>query len=130
MIRDEVYRIAREAVMNAFLHARANDIEVQVEYANAFFRVLVSDDGCGINPQILDAGREGHWSLPGMHERSQKIGATLKLRSRIGAGTEVELTIPGAIAFDGDTRTPWSKWRYWLARERFDTHPRPIRKRE
>ncbi len=130
MIRDEVYRIGREAVMNAFLHARANDIEVQVEYANAFFRVLVSDDGCGINPQILDAGREGHWGLPGMHERSQKIGATLKLRSRMGAGTEVELTIPGAIAFDGDTRTPWSKWRYWPARERFDTHPRPIRKRE
>lgn len=57
------------------------------------------DDGCGIAAHVLDSGREGHWGLPGMRERAEGIGAGLKLRSRIGAGTEVELTIPGALAF-------------------------------
>jgi signal transduction histidine kinase len=101
MIRDEVYRIGREAVVNAFVHAKANNIEVEIEYANKFFRVLVRDDGVGIDPRVLDAGREGHWGLPGMRERAQNIGATLKLRSRIGSGTELELTVPGASAYEG-----------------------------
>lgn len=99
MVRDEAYRIGREAVVNAFLHAKANKIELEVEYARTFVRVLVSDDGCGIEPNVLDSGRAGHWGLPGMRERSEMIGATLKLRSRAGAGTEVQLTIPGTIAF-------------------------------
>lgn len=99
LIRDEVYRISREAVVNAFLHAHASNIEVEIEYANRFFRILVRDDGNGIDPRVLDAGREGHWGLPGMRERAQNIGASLKLRSRIGAGTEVELTVPGERAY-------------------------------
>lgn len=130
IIRDEAYRIGREAVTNAFLHARASNIEVEVEYASGFFRVLVRDDGCGMNSDILGAGREGHWGLPGMHERSRKIGATLKLRSRTGAGTEVELTIPGSIAFDCHPRAPWSQWRSWLTRERFGTRSRTTRKED
>ena len=130
MIRDEVYRIGREAVVNAFLHAKANKIQLDVEYASKFVRVLVSDDGCGINPDVLDTGRDGHWGLPGMRERSEKIGATLKLRSRIGAGTEVELTVPGAIAFDGKSRGTKSRSRLWSFRKTIDTHNNGIEKRE
>jgi len=113
MIRDEVYRIGREAVVNAFLHARASNIEVEVEYAKRFFRVLVRDDGCGIDARVLETGRDGHWGLAGMRERSENIGANLKLRSRIGAGTEVELTIPGTMAYESQSRSslfarlPW-----------------------
>ena len=105
IIRDEVYRIGREAVVNAFLHAQANNIEVEVEYANRLFRVLVRDDGRGIDPRVLDAGREGHWGLTGMRERSENIGASLRLKSRIGAGTEVELTVPGAVAYESPSRS-------------------------
>ena len=130
MIRDEVYRIGREAVANAFLHAKASKIQLDVEYASKFVRVLVSDDGCGINPDVLDTGRDGHWGLPGMRERSEKIGATLKLRSRIGAGTEVELTVPGAIAFDGKFRGRMSRSRIWPFRKTIDTHNNGIEKRE
>lgn len=130
MIRDEVYRIAREAVVNAFLHAKADNIEVEVEYANRFLRVLVRDDGCGMEPQVLDIGREGHWGLPGMRERSENIGASLKLRSRIGAGTEVEITIPSSLAFEGQSRGPFSQWRSWLTRERFDSRASSTKKRE
>lgn len=119
-IRDEVYRIGREALVNAFLHARPNTVEVEVEYASRYLRIMVRDDGCGIDPQVLEAGRRGHWGLPGMRERSEGIGATLKLRSRIGAGTEVELTVPSAIAFESQSPRPVSQWFTWLNREKFE----------
>jgi signal transduction histidine kinase len=119
-IRDEVYRIGREAVANAFLHAQANTVEVELEYASKYLRIMVRDDGCGIDPQVLEAGRKGHWGLPGMRERSERIGARLRLRSRIGAGTEVELTIPSAIAFESQSPPPVSQWFTWLTREKFE----------
>ncbi len=101
VIRDETYRIGREALANAFHHAQARSIEVEIEYASSHLRVLVRDDGRGIDSKVLASGRDGHFGLIGMRERSEKIGGRLRLRSRIDAGTEVELTIPGAIAFGG-----------------------------
>jgi signal transduction histidine kinase/ligand-binding sensor domain-containing protein len=98
-IRDEVHRIVREAVVNAFRHARAGVIEVEVEFARSRVRILVRDDGVGIDPDVLEAGREGHWGLPGMRERAERIGGTLRVWSRAGAGTEVELSVPARIAF-------------------------------
>ena len=129
-IRDEVYRIGREALVNAFLHAKANTVEVEVEYASRYLRIIVRDDGCGIDPHVLDAGRQGHWGLPGMRERSEGIGATLRLRSRIGAGTEVELTVPSAIAFENEAKGPVSQWFTWLNREKFEPGSGGERKRE
>jgi signal transduction histidine kinase len=120
VIRDEVYRIGREALANAFLHSRANTVEVEVEYASRYLRIMVRDDGCGIDPQVLDAGRQGHWGLPGMRERSEGIGASLRLLSRIGAGTEVELTVPSAIAFESQSPRPVSQWLTWFNREKFE----------
>jgi len=98
-VRDEVYRIGHEALVNAFRHARAKSIEVEVEYLVNSLRVLVSDDGVGIDPEVLRSGRDGHWGLSGMRERAEKIGARLKVRSRAAAGTEVELTVPARVAF-------------------------------
>jgi signal transduction histidine kinase len=128
LIRDEVYRICREALVNAFLHADAKAVEVEIEYASKYLRILVRDDGCGIDPQVMDAGREGHWGLPGMRERSESVGASLRLRSRIGAGTEVELTVPGSIAFEGQTDGAVSRWFVWLNREKFESSHRADRK--
>ncbi len=99
LIRDEVYRIGREAVVNAFRHAGAKRIEVELEYAASRLRVLVRDDGRGIDPEVLQSGRDGHWGLSGMRERAERIGARLKVWSRDEAGTEVEMSIPGHIAF-------------------------------
>jgi len=121
LIRDEVYRIGREAILNAFMHAHANRIEVEVEYASRHLRVLVRDDGRGIDPQVLHSGLEGHWGLVGIRERSERIGANLRLRSRIGAGTEVDLTVPASIAFEKDSNGPISHWFRWLSRERLET---------
>lgn len=98
-VRDDVYRIGREALVNAFRHAAAANIEVEIEYASRHVRLLVRDDGKGIEPEIVKSGADGHWGLSGMRERAERIGARLKLFSRAGAGTEVELFIPGHIAF-------------------------------
>jgi signal transduction histidine kinase len=62
-------------------------------------QIIVRDDGCGIDPQVLHAGREGHWGLPGMRERAERIGARLKVWSRSADGTEVELAVPSSVAF-------------------------------
>jgi signal transduction histidine kinase len=121
IIRDEVYRIGREALVNAFMHASANRVEVEVEYASRHLRVLVRDDGIGIDPHVLHSGREGHWGLVGIRERSERIGANLRLRSRIGAGTELDLTVPGSIAFEKGLNGPISQWFRWLSRERVET---------
>ncbi|HUE00981.1 MAG TPA: ATP-binding protein, partial [Bryobacteraceae bacterium] len=68
VLRDELYRIGREALVNAFRHSGAKSIEVEVEYSARQLRILVRDDGCGIDPQLLHSGRDGHWGLPGMRE--------------------------------------------------------------
>ncbi len=99
IIGDEVCRIGREALVNAFRHSRAKSIEVEVEYASNHLRVVVRDDGEGIEPQVLRSGREGHWGLSGMRERAERIGARLRIRSRVVQGTEVELSVPSEIAF-------------------------------
>jgi signal transduction histidine kinase len=100
-VRDEVYRIGREALSNALRHAHARRVEVELEYGARDLRVLVRDDGCGIDPQILESGREGHWGLSGMRERAERIGGRLRLWSAPGAGTELELRVRSSLAYAG-----------------------------
>jgi signal transduction histidine kinase len=99
ILRDEVYRIGREALVNAFRHSGATAIEVELEYAVKRLRVLVRDNGRGIDPLVLQSGREGHWGLPGMRERAESIGGTLRVWSRASYGTEIELSVPSHVAF-------------------------------
>jgi signal transduction histidine kinase/ligand-binding sensor domain-containing protein len=112
MIRDEVYRIGREAIVNAFRHAKANNIEVEIRYTAHELRILVRDNGCGINQQVLDSGRDGHFGLSGMRERAERIGAQLKAWSRPDAGTEIEFFIPGKLAY----RTSSLERRRWFSK--------------
>jgi len=113
LIRDDVYRIGREAVANAFQHARASTIEVEIEYAQDKLRVAIRDDGCGIDSEVLRVGRDGHWGLTGMRERAERIGARLRVWSRHSGGTEVDLVVPSKLAFQSSVRLGWlrrSKW--------------------
>ena len=98
-IRDEIYSIGREALTNALRHSQASRIEVELEYASDKLRVLVRDNGVGFDPKILQFGRDGHWGLSGMRERAKRIGARLRVLTREAAGTEVELTLPGRVAY-------------------------------
>jgi len=100
LLQDEVYRIAREFLRNAFLHAHANRIEVEIAYDRQFFRLRIRDDGKGIDRKVVEVGaRQGHWGLPGVRERAKRIGARFRLWSEPGAGTEGELTLPARIAY-------------------------------
>ena len=100
LLQDEVYRIAREILRNAFHHAHASRIEAEIAYDRQFFRLRIRDNGKGIDRKVLEQGaRQGHWGLPGVRERAKRIGARLKLWSEPGAGTEAELTVPARIAY-------------------------------
>ncbi len=101
MISEEIYRIARELLRNAYRHAHARNIEAELRYDDDAFLLIVRDDGKGIDPKILnDHGRAGHWGLPGMYERAEGIGARLDFWSETSAGTEVRLSVPAAIAYE------------------------------
>jgi signal transduction histidine kinase/ligand-binding sensor domain-containing protein len=111
VLRDEVYRIAAEALRNAFKHAQAHQIEVDLCYNEQQLQVRVRDDGKGIDGTVLDGnGSEGHFGLYGMRERAELIGGKLHLWSELDAGTEVELSIPASNAYErpGVGRRPWS----------------------
>jgi signal transduction histidine kinase len=102
IIRDEIYRIARESLRNAFHHAQARHIETEISYGELLLRLRFRDDGKGIDPHVLEhGGRAGHWGLPGIRERAKQAGAQLDVWSKLGAGTDVELKIPGSIAYSG-----------------------------
>jgi signal transduction histidine kinase len=73
---------------------------VDIRYDERELRVRIRDDGSGIDPSVLGhEGLAGHWGLPGMRERAERIGGNLDLWSELGAGTEVELRIPASIAY-------------------------------
>ena len=100
ILRDEVYRIAAEALRNAFRHAAAKRIEVSIQYDKRELTLRVRDDGKGIDPKVLsEGGRSGHHGLPGMQERAKLVGGKLAVWSELDSGTEIELTVSGAIAY-------------------------------
>ena len=100
LLRDEVYRIAAEALRNAFRHAKARHIESEILYEERQLRLRVRDDGNGLDPAVVRGeGRPGHFGLHGMRERATLIGARLDVWSKLHSGTEVELTVPASRAF-------------------------------
>ena len=98
-IEYDAYRIGREALVNAFRHSQAKRVELELEYTDNDLRIRVRDNGCGIDPRVLRAGRQGHWGFAGMRERATRIGGLLKISSSATRGTEIQLCVPGGAAF-------------------------------
>jgi len=110
LVRDEIYRIAGEALRNAFHHARATQIEVDLWYDERRLRLRVRDDGAGIEARYLqDEGQAGHYGIAGMRERAKLMGGTLAVWTAPNSGTEVELTIPASRAYAAPPPVP-SRW--------------------
>ncbi|HVN19767.1 MAG TPA: sensor histidine kinase, partial [Dongiaceae bacterium] len=108
ILRDEIYRLASEGLRNAFRHAAARNVEVEIRYDQKYFRLRVRDDGKGIPPDVLSQdGREGHYGLPGMRERAKLVGGKLTIWTELDGGTEIELIIPGAKVYVKSTRPFW-----------------------
>src|SRR5262249_4897339 len=91
-VQEQIFFIAREAILNALRHSRASRVEAEIEYLKRKLRVVVRDNGTGIDPQVLRSRLDSHWGLVGMQERAMKIGAKLRIWSKREAGTEVEIS--------------------------------------
>jgi signal transduction histidine kinase len=113
IVRDEIYKIAAEALRNAFRHAHANRIEVEIRYDTDQFRLRVRDDGGGMDSRVLaNQGLGGHYGLRGMPERAELIGGKLSVWSEVGSGTEVELRLPASAVYTTSQRRSWWSRRF------------------
>jgi signal transduction histidine kinase len=111
IVRDEIYRIAYEAIRNACTHSRGRHLRVELWYRRDL-TIRVRDDGHGMEPATTARGKESHFGIVGMYERAAGIGAKLTLTSSPGTGTEVELVVPGRVVFEH----PDFSLRAWIAR--------------
>ena len=98
VVRDEVYRISYEAIRNACVHSKASELAVELKYAQDL-SIRVSDNGVGIPAPLISHGKDGHYGLRGMHERTERIGGKLKIISSANSGTEITVVIPGRVIF-------------------------------
>ena len=105
VVRDEIYRIGYEAIRNASVHSGGDRLDVSLEYAHDL-RLRVSDNGAGIDSDVIENGKDGHFGLRGMRERAERIGSKFTLSSSPVAGTVITLVVPSRIAF----RTPAPNW--------------------
>ncbi|MRW82655.1 hypothetical protein GJ698_00940 [Pseudoduganella sp. FT26W] len=113
----EIFCIGREALFNAFKHASAHTIELEISYGSDNFILCVRDDGVGIDHSIQSAGRkQGHWGLDGMRERASTLDSNFVLANRPGQGTEAILTVPARRAYHSMRGLTLPAWRAWAAR--------------
>lgn len=93
----EVLAICREAIGNAFRHARASHVSVTMQFGPTQLRVTIGDDGIGIPDAVVEqGGRMGHFGLTGMRERARHVRGTLTVGRGPAGGTECTLDVPHA----------------------------------
>jgi signal transduction histidine kinase/ligand-binding sensor domain-containing protein len=98
IVRDEVYRIGYEAIRNACVHSQATQLRVELSYAQDL-SLRISDNGAGIDPDIMHRGKPGHFGLQGMRERAARVVGKFSVESSAGSGTAISLTVPGGIIY-------------------------------
>jgi signal transduction histidine kinase/ligand-binding sensor domain-containing protein len=110
IVQEEILLIGREALNNAFSHSNAQNIVAELSYEPGALHVCVRDDGGGIDEGVLKAGfRSGHWGLPGMRERANKMRGELRVGRLREGGTLIELQVPAAIVYRPERpKGPWS----------------------
>lgn len=89
---EALFRVAQEALNNAAKHAKASRITVSLEQTSESVRLRVADDGVGFDPR--KGVRPTAVGLVGMQERISALGGQLRIRSAIGQGTEIAVTLP------------------------------------
>ena len=114
IIRDEVYRIGRQVLVNDFRHPHAKLIEVEVQYRTRRLHIIIRHDACGIDPQELRFAGEDYRGLAALRRRAEVIGARLRVRSHGAIGSEVQLSVPADIAFQREANS--TSLLRWVAR--------------
>jgi signal transduction histidine kinase len=99
LVSDEVFKIAREAVGNAFQHASAGYVCVTLIYRFMSLNVIVADDGSDGGMDVSEDGRAGRWGYSGMKGRARKLEGKLLISNRSPRGTEVQLNVPSRVAY-------------------------------
>jgi signal transduction histidine kinase len=96
----EFVYVLRESLTNAFAHAQASRIELQVTYGRSHLFASICDDGIGIDDEVLSNGhREGHWGLLGMRERVKNLHGKIDIDSMKGQYTKIFVTIPARYVY-------------------------------
>ena len=117
---NDVMQVGRQAIINALQHAHARKIHVLLSYGERLLQIRVQDNGCGINEETLNLRRPGHYGIAGMKERAERLGGRVSIRSRVGEGTEVNLTVPAHLLYQDDVcRCGWrlgDGWYYLTGR--------------
>jgi ligand-binding sensor domain-containing protein/signal transduction histidine kinase len=116
IVRDEIYRVGYEAIRNAYMHSRATRVQVELRYAQDLV-VRVSDNGVGIDPAVVEKGKDGHFGLPGMRERAARIAAKLTVVSSATSGTEITVIVPGRMVFRKRSMAPAEMMKRLLKRK-------------
>jgi signal transduction histidine kinase len=96
---NDVLQVGQQAITNALQHANARNIHVLLSYGEQQLRVRVQDNGSGINEETLNLGRPGHYGIAGMKERAERLAGSISIRSRVGKGTEVDLSVPEHLLY-------------------------------
>jgi ligand-binding sensor domain-containing protein/signal transduction histidine kinase len=107
----ELLMIVREALHNALRHGQPTKVEVLIAFESNEFSMQVRDNGCGFDPAMALSSSNDHYGLVGIEERVKRVGGTLIINSRPGAGAELTLHVPrkvgvseAAVAGDGVSR--------------------------
>jgi signal transduction histidine kinase len=103
-IQAELYNIAQEALNNALKHAHAKSVRIHLRFEAVETVLEISDDGIGFTPAM--DGKGGGFGIPGMQERSRKIGGTLQIDSAPGKGTKIVVQVPLKSAGPSDQKDP------------------------
>lgn len=116
---EEIVAIGREAILNAFRHAKATLILISIAYTVRSIELTVIDDGRGFSPDTMVHESKGHWGLRGMRERARELGAQLTITSLAGRGTRVHARVAASIAYSGlqsiaIRRRMILRWQQWL----------------
>ena len=94
-IEEVLYRIAQEALHNVVKHAAARQVRIEVGRSAGDARLRVVDDGKGFDPGAVPPG---HLGLAGMRARAERVGGRIDVRSTMGSGTTIEVSVPLAVA--------------------------------
>ncbi|PJB65844.1 MAG: hypothetical protein CO094_08835 [Anaerolineae bacterium CG_4_9_14_3_um_filter_57_17] len=96
-VEDQLLHIIQEALVNIRKHAEARRVEVLITSPSDEIVFIISDDGCGFDPQAAPGAEERHFGLGIMRERAEQVGGRLELRSVVGQGTRVLVHIPRVL---------------------------------
>ncbi|RPI32446.1 MAG: PAS domain S-box protein [Chloroflexota bacterium] len=91
-----LFRVVQELLNNVVRHAEASEVNVRFALNGGEARLVVEDNGLGfqVPVQWIDLARQGHLGLVGVRERAEAVGGSMKINSKPGEGTAVEVKVP------------------------------------